>query len=88
MRSVTAAQKDRATNGSRASCPPACSQRSVGTGWSVNPIPENPAASAAAQNSVSPALVTNSGWYGCEISGYVTQKFMASDLNGRRTGAP
>ena len=75
-------------NGSRASCPPACSHRSVGAGWSVNPIPENPAASAAMQNSVNPALVRSSGLYGCEINGYVTQKFMASDLNVRRTSSP
>ena len=54
----------------------------------MNPTPENPAASAATQNSVNPALVRSSGLYGCEIKGYVTQKFMATDLNVRRISSP
>ena len=80
MVSVTAAQNERAAKGSRASWPPACSHRSVGAGWSVNPMPENPAASAAVQKRVRPAFVTNSGVYGCVVMGYVTQKFMAWTL--------
>ena len=71
--SVTAAQNESAAKGSRASCPPAFSHRSVGAGWSVNPMPAMPAASAALQKRVRPALVTNSGLYGCVVSGYVTQ---------------
>ena len=73
MRSVTAAQNERAVNGSRASWPPAFNQRWVGAGWSVKPMPANPAASATWQKRVSPSLVVNSGLYGCVVSGYVTQ---------------
>ena len=50
MVSVTAAQNESAAKGSRASCPPAFNHRSVGAGWSVNPMPENPAASAAGRS--------------------------------------
>ena len=72
-RSVTAAQNDSAVKGSRASWPPAFSHRCVGAGWSVKPIPANPAASATWQKRVSPSFVVNSGLYGCVMSGYVTQ---------------
>ena len=73
IRSVTAAQKASAVNGSSASWPPAFNHFSLGAGWSVKPMPENPAASATWQNSVSAALVVSSGLYGCVVSGYVTQ---------------
>src|SRR2546422_653770 len=45
---VRAAAKAIATNGSSASWPPACSHFCDGAGWSVNPKPWKPAASAAA----------------------------------------
>ena len=69
--SVTAAANPSATNGSRASWPPAFSHRSVGAGWSVNPYPWKPAASAAWARRDTPAPLTRSGWYGCVMSGWV-----------------
>ena len=40
-----------------------------GAGWSVNPRPSNPAASAACAKRVMPARLTNSGRNGCASSG-------------------
>ena len=80
IRSVTAAQKERAVNGSRASWPPAFNHLWVGAGWSVKPMPAKPDASATSQKRVSVALVVSSGLYGCAMSGYVTQKFMPPTL--------
>ena len=48
-RSVTAATRLHATNGSSASWPPALSHLWDGAGWSVNPMPSKPAASTAAR---------------------------------------
>jgi hypothetical protein len=68
-RSVTAATNASAANGSRASCPPALSHLSDGAGWSVNPTPSNPAASAACTNRTSASFDTSSGFDGCVTSG-------------------
>ena len=46
IRLVTAATKASAAKGSRASWPPALSQRWVGAGWSVKPMASKPALSA------------------------------------------
>ena len=67
--SVTAAQKVSAANGSSASCPPACSQRSVGAGWSVNPMPSNPARSAVWAKRRMASRLISSGLYGWVTSG-------------------
>ena len=75
---VPAAAQPIATNGSRASWPPPSSQRCDGAGWSVNPKPPNPAASAAPATVAMPAPETRSGWYGCVIIGWV----MANCISG------
>ena len=69
MRSVTAAQKVRATNGSSASWPPAFSHFSVGAGWSVKPMPSNPDASAVRANRVMASRLMSSGLAGWVIRG-------------------
>src|SRR5689334_7856830 len=74
-RSVTAATSVSATNGSRASWPPALSHLCDGAGWSVKPNPSKPAASAAWAKRVIPSLLTNSGLKGWARSGYVIQCF-------------
>ena len=60
-RSVTAATTPRATNGSRASWPPACSHRCDGAGWSVKPTPSKPSSSARVANRTIASFVTSSG---------------------------
>ena len=76
MRSVTAAEKASATNGSSASWPPASSQRCVGTGCSVKLMPSNPAPSATRQNCASASLVRRSGLCGWVTNGYITENFI------------
>ena len=60
-RSVTAATRPNATNGSSASCPPACSQRCDGAGWSVKPTPSYPSSSARTAKRTIASFVTSSG---------------------------
>ena len=45
-------------------------------GWSVNPKPSNPAASAAAATVAMPDPVTNSGLYGWLCIGWVNVNFI------------
>ena len=71
IRDVAAAAKPRATKGSRLSWPPASSHRWEGAGWSVNPNPSNPAASAAAATAAIPGPDTRSGRDGGGIIGRV-----------------
>src|SRR6476659_9645949 len=73
---VRAAAEPAATNGAIASWPPDSSHRCVGAGWSVNPKPSNPAASAAAATVAMPDPVTNSGLYGWLCIGWANVNFI------------
>ena len=47
-------------NGAGASCPPASNQRCEGAGWSVNPTPSNPSASACmAKRTIAPLEISS-----------------------------
>ena len=69
IRSVMAAQKVKATKGSRASWPPAFSHLSVGAGWSVKQMPSNPESSAVRVKRVTASLLMSSGLLGWLIKG-------------------
>ena len=83
-----AAEKERGGERVDGVVPPACNKRSVGAGWSVNPIPSNPASSAATQKRVQGGLRQEFGSCGCATNGYVTRNSWRDPSAPDRAGGP